>query len=789
MTAPATIPAPLRPPTAASSTTDPSPEASATTTAVDAIEADPFEAQVAAVQRWFDQPRFTGLVRLHSARDVAAQQGSIATGHTVARDAAEGLYARLRALHATGRQITTFGPYTPGQAVIQKRAGLEAIYLGGWATSAKGSQHEDPGPDLASYPLSAVPDEAASIVRALLTADRNQHFARSRMSAAERRANPAIDYRPFIIADADTGHGGDAHVRNLIRRFVEVGVPGYHIEDQRPGAKKCGHQDGKVLVAQAEQNKRLNAARLQLDIMRVPGIVVARTDAEAATLLDDATDERDQPFVLGATRLDVPSFRLGFIAVLHRLVALGVDQVRGHLLFDVPPGELELATAWLGRVGLLEELAAVVAQRAATARPDLDDLLEEVDGRLVDVWGSAAGLMTIGEALVAAIDERPASGDPVPGVEAIRARAGRMSFAEARSTAADLGFELIWDAERPRTPDGFYRVRGGIEYAIAKALAAAPFADLLWMETKTADLDDARRFADAIHAVHPDKMLAYNLSPSFNWDTTGMTDDEMRRFPDELGRLGFVFDFITYGGHQIDGLATEEFATSLRRDGMLALARLQRRLRLIESPYKGPQALVGGDRLDAALAAATGRTASTRAMGKRSTHHQHLVPIEAVPARLAGWLEAVEVPTSERAAAGLSVRHVPEAAGSDHLELQVIDDDGDRRLVVAYTSFVDARERQTMVVRRLQMTPSIPAAWPGLAIVYLLERGHASVVQFVAPDAPAIALAAGLERSGLFASTTAIDDAVIVAAVDANGLAAAVAAADAAQRAERRPEA
>ena len=223
--------------------------------------------------------------------------------------AAEGFYARLRELFDAGKSITTFGPYSPGQAVTIKRLGIEGIYLGGWATSAKGSITEDPGADLASYPLSQVPDEAASIVRALLTADKNQHFTRSRMTAEQRAATPEIDYRPFIIADADTGHGGDAHVRNLIRRFVEVGVPGYHIEDQKPGVKKCGHQGGKVLVSENEQIQRLNAARFQLDIMRVPGIIVARTDAEAANLLDGCADERDQPFILGATNLDVPSYK------------------------------------------------------------------------------------------------------------------------------------------------------------------------------------------------------------------------------------------------------------------------------------------------------------------------------------------------------------------------------------------------------------------------------------------------------------------------------------------------
>src|SRR5204863_6685515 len=159
----------------------------------------------------------------------------------------------------------------------------------------------------------------------------------------------------------------------------------------------------------------------------------------------------------------------------------------------------------------------------------------------------------------------------------------------------------------------------------------APYADILWMETKTADLHDAKIFADAIHAEYPDRMLAYNLSPSFNWDTTGMTDEQMRRFPEELGKLGFVFNFITYGGHQIDGLAGEEFATALSQDGMLALARLQRKFRLLESPYRTPQTLVGGPRADAALTAISGRTSTTKAMGKGSTQFQHQVLTEVPP--------------------------------------------------------------------------------------------------------------------------------------------------------------
>lgn len=313
-----------------------------------------YEERVAAVRRWFASPRFEGITRLHSARDVVEQQGTIETDYPVARRTAEAFYRRLRELFAAREQIATFGPYSPGQAVAMKRVGIEGIYLGGWATSAKGSVSEDPGPDLASYPLSQVPDEAAVLVRALLAADRNQHFVRLRLTEEELTRTPAVDYRPFIIADADTGHGGDAHVRNLIRRFVEAGVPGYHIEDQRPGAKKCGHQAGKVLVGCDEQIRRLNAARLQLDIMGVPGIIVARTDAESATFLENCGDERDHPFILGATRSTVPSYKAGFLAILRTLHEAGAKDLHGHLLFGLGVAEYRAALDWLERAGLLE---------------------------------------------------------------------------------------------------------------------------------------------------------------------------------------------------------------------------------------------------------------------------------------------------------------------------------------------------------------------------------------------------------------------------------------------------
>jgi isocitrate lyase len=693
-----------------------------------------FDQQITAAKDWFAEPRFDGITRLYSPRQVAEQQGSLAGDYTVARDAAKGFYTRLRELFKQDKQIATFGPYSPGQAVMMKRIGLEGIYLGGWATSARGSLAEDPGPDLASYPLSQVPDEAASLVRALLTADKNQHFARARMTEEQRAASPVIDFRPFIIADADTGHGGDAHVRNLIRRFVEVGVPGYHIEDQKPGAKKCGHQGGKVLVSSDEQIKRLNAARLQLDIMRVPGIIVARTDAESATFIESRSDERDQPFILGATNVDLPSYKAGYLAILRKLYELGVDEVRGHMLFALSEAEYEAAYKWLQRVGLLSMISERAPALKNMSATDLDAALDKIDTRYVETWQSEAGMKSYGRAVAEVLEFRAAEGERFDmTADEWLEFAKKASFYEARERAKSMGIRVIWDCELPKTPEGFYHIQSGIDYAIAKSLAVAPFADILWMETKTANLEEAEKYAHAIHAKFPDKMLAYNLSPSFSWDTTGMSDEEMKRFPEELGKLGFVFNFITYGGHQIDGLAAEEFATALKQDGMLALARLQRKFRLLESPYRTPQTLVGGPRLDAALMASSGRTAATKAMGKGSTQYQHLIQTE-VPTKLleewlAEWSKHNSSPTKIR------VRLRPHTAGSDLLELSVLNEPGGEKLVNVVFAYIQDRHGRGILSIRDQNTlaPVRKKRLMTVTQLFLIHRYNASSVHYVTP--------------------------------------------------------
>lgn len=724
-----------------------------------------FEQDVEATQAYIDSSRFEGITRLYSARQVAEQRGTIPSDYPVAREAATAFYPYLRKLFAEKKSITTFGPYSPGQAVVMKRMGIGGIYLGGWATSAKGSISEDPGPDLASYPLSQVPDEAAGLVRALLTADRNQQYLRLRMTPEQRAATPAVDYRPFIIADADTGHGGDPHVRNLIRRFVESGVPGYHIEDQRPGTKKCGHQGGKVLVPSDEQIKRLNTARFQLDIMRVPGIIVARTDAEAANLIDSRADERDQPFLLGATNLSVPTYKSCFLAMVRRFYDLGVTELNGHLLYALPDGEYATAETWLERQGLLDTIAE--AAKSHRAGDSVDALFDKVESAFVQAWQDDAGLNTYGEAVAELLEYREREGEPVAMSAAEwRTFAARASLYTAQQKAHELGAEVAWDCERVKTPEGYYQVRGGIPYAIAKSLAAAPFADILWMETKTADLADAKQFADAIHAEYPDQMLAYNLSPSFNWDTTGMTDDEMRAFPEELGKMGFVFNFITYGGHQVDGVACEEFATSLQQEGMLALARLQRKMRLVESPYRTPQTLVGGPRSDAALAASSGRTATTKAMGAGSTQHQHLVQTEVPKKLLEEWLAmwADHYQIGEK----LHVQLRPRRAGSDVLDLGIYGDGEDPLANVVVDPIKDRHGRNILTVRdqntfaeRLRKKRLMD-----LIHVWLIHRFKPEIVYYVTPTEDNVYQTEKMKAHGLFSDVYQEVGEIIVADVN-----------------------
>jgi isocitrate lyase len=370
---------------------------------------------------WEHDPRWAGIHRDFRPEDVLRLRGTVHVEHTLARRGAERLW---RQLHEEP-YINALGAVTGNQAVQMVRAGLQAIYLSGWQVAGDANLGEQTYPDQSLYPANSAPALVRRINNALLRADQIAGVERER--GASQGRDGQIDWLVPIVADGEAGFGGPLNVYELVRSFIQAGAAAVHLEDQLASEKKCGHMGGKVLVPTSQHVRTLTAARLAADTMGVPTLIVARTDAESATLLTSDVDEADHRFLTGE-----------------------------------------------------------------------------------------------------------------------------------------------------RTPEGFFHVRPGIEAGIARALRYAPYADLLWLETGTPDLDEARRFADAIHERFPGKLLAYNCSPSFNW-RRHLDDATIARFQKELGAMGYRFQFITLAGFHALNAAMFDLARGYAERGMSAYVDLQER--------------------------------------------------------------------------------------------------------------------------------------------------------------------------------------------------------------------
>ncbi|HXG50833.1 MAG TPA: isocitrate lyase [candidate division Zixibacteria bacterium] len=768
------------------------------------IEAVEWARELRETEAWFQSERFRYTTRLHTPFDVVALRGTLQEDCTIARESAVKLYDYLRRLFREKRQEITYGPFSPTGAVRAVMEGIRVLYLGGWATSARGSDSEDPGADLANYALDRVPKEGASWVRALLHQDELQRSRRVRMTSAQRKKSPPIEFSPpLIIPDGDTGHGGEHHIRNLVKKFVESKIGAIHIEDQRPGCKVCGHQGQKVLVSTAEIVSRLNTARLQYDVMRVPGVIVGRTDSHDATALDSADDERDHPFIYGATNPRIVPFRNVSLAVIRKFYEAGHEEINGHLLYRISESVYRAADEWLKQEGLHQRIAEglrrienetealeklrrrarraggsqrVIREQAAASeiavKKITEETLDHVLAAVRETWAAKAGLKTYAVA-VAEVLEGKAGGRARRGMrpEEWRRFASSVSHAEARERAAAMGVEVFWDWDLPRTAEGFYQITGGREMAIQRGLAMAPFSDLVWRETARPDLADDKIWADAIHAVFPNQMLAYNLSPSWNWDAWGFTDDQIRNFANELGKMGYVFNFITYAGHQTEALMNGRLARALKEEGVLGFVRLiQRALRLANDPAQFPQTFVGGDWADRFRRAARGPSLTTSSMGGKSTEAQHRRTVEVPTSVLERWLRMWSEHLSRSGPlkpGEISVELKERWAGSEEMMLNVFDEARDKIAEITFRVDKDREGRKFLAVKDQHTVKKYRnRRLMSLIHFFLLHRYKADLVHYVAPTHDNRLSVQRMIQNGVFRSARTDDPNVIAIEVD-----------------------